>query len=98
MAIFGNENPDPKDKPINNQQMKHLSHVAIVGGMALSLGTAIVAGLKKSGALHVVSAFCFAGLALTHLFMHRRQLSFRIEKGLHPNRKHVSPPADITER
>jgi hypothetical protein len=77
----GNENPEPTDKRVKQRQMKNLPHVAIVGGMILSLGTAIVTGLRKSSIPHVVSSFCFVGLALTHLFIHQRQLSSIIKKG-----------------
>jgi hypothetical protein len=94
-SSIGSRNPVPKDKRISGQQRRHLPHLVIVGGMALSLGTTIVTGFKKSGVVHVVSAFCFVGLAMSHLFMHRRQLSHRVKNGLHLDGNHVSP-ATIT--
>lgn len=68
------------ENKVNHRRKHNLPHVAIVGGMILSLGTAIVTGLRKSSIPHVVSSFCFVGLALTHLFIHQRQLSCIIRK------------------
>jgi hypothetical protein len=48
----------------------------------MSLGTAVVTGLKKSSVPHVVSSCCFGLLALLHFLIHRRQLSVKMERCL----------------
>ena len=80
-----NEN-DPKlsNNKVNHYKNHNRPHVAIVGCMAMSLGTAVVTGLKKSTIAHVASSLCFVGAALFHLFMHKGQLSNRVQTGLHP--------------
>ena len=86
------ENKD--DSPTNNvhhRRKRHWPHVAIVGCMAASLGTAIVAGVKKSTTAHVVSGLCFVGMAMVHLFMHQRQLSYRVKAGLRSDANRVGP-------
>ena len=82
--MSGNENDlNLSTNRINQPQKHNWLHMAIVGGMAVSLGTAVVTGVKKSTTAHVVSALCFVATALLHLFMHQRQLSHRVKTGLH---------------
>jgi uncharacterized membrane protein YphA (DoxX/SURF4 family) len=80
MIMPGDEN-DLKlsTNKINHHRKNNWLHVAIVGGMAASLGTAVVTGVKKSTTAHVVSALCFVATAMLHLFMHQRQLSYRVK-------------------
>ena len=66
-------------KQVNHNRRHNWPHVAVVGGMAVGLGAAIVTGLKKSTTAHVVSALCFVGTAMLHLFMHHRQFSSRLK-------------------
>ena len=73
---------NPLEKKTNYHRKPNGSHVAIVGCMAVSLGTAVVAGFKKSTTVHVVSALCFVGSAMLHLYMHHRQLSHKVKTGL----------------
>ena len=73
---------NPLEKKANYHRKPKRSHVAIVGCMAVSLGAAVVSGLKKSTTVHVVSALCFVGSATVHLFMHHRQLSNKVKTGL----------------
>lgn len=82
MIMSGNEN-DLKlsANKINHHRKYNWPHVAIVGCMAMSLGAAIVTGLKKSTAAHVVSTLCFVGAAMLHLFMHKRQLPYKFNTG-----------------
>ena len=83
--MSGNENDlNLSTNMINHHRKHNRLHVAIVGGMAVSLGTAVVTGVKKWPMAHVVSALCFVGTAMLHLFMHQRQLSYRVKTGLHP--------------
>ena len=86
--MSGNEN----DLNLSTNKIKHHRkhnwlHVAIVGGMAVSLGTAVVTGVKESTMAHVVSVLCFVGTAMLHLFMHWWQLWYRVKTGLHPGVK-----------
>ena len=63
-------------------QAKNLPHCIIVGGMFVSLGGAILTGFKKVGTPHVVSSLFFIGLLTMHHFIHRKQLSHIMKKGL----------------
>jgi len=81
--MSGPENdPNPVEKGVNHHRKYTWSHVAIVGCMATSLGAAVVSGVKKSTTVHVISALCFIGSAALHLFMHQRQLSYKVKAGL----------------
>ncbi len=81
-----NENDlNMSNNKVNHHNHHNWPHVAIVGGMAVSLGTAVVTGLKKSTMAHIASSLCFVGAAMLHLFMHKRQLSYRVQTGLHPD-------------
>lgn len=88
--MSGNES-DLNLSTSNHHRKHNWLHVAIVGGMAVSLGTAVVTGVKKSTTAHVVSALCFVATAMLHLFMHQRQLSYRVKTGLHPGVKGFQP-------
>ena len=81
MSVIAN-NTNPLEEKNSHHRKSNRSHVAIVGCMAVSLGTAMVTGLKKSTTAHVVSALCFVGSAMLHLSMHRRQLSHKVKTGL----------------
>ena len=82
--MSGNENDlNLSNNKINHHRKHTWLHVATAGGMAVSLGTAAVTGLKKSTTAHVVSALCFVATAMLHFFMHQRQLSHRVKTGLH---------------
>ena len=77
------------DLNISNNKVNHYKnhnwpHVVIVGCMAMSLGAAVVTGLKKSTVAHVFSSLCFVGAAMLHLFKHQKQLSHRLKNGLPP--------------
>ena len=83
--MLGNENDlNLSTNKVNHHRKHNWPHVAIVRCMAGSFGTAVVTGLKKSTMAHVVSSLCFVGTAMLHLFMHKRQLSYRVKTGLHP--------------
>ena len=69
------------EQKANHRRISNWSHVAIMGCMAVSLGTTIVTGLKKSTRAHVVSSLCFVGTAMLHLFMHQRQLLHKVKTG-----------------
>ena len=58
MSVIENDT-NPIEKKVNHHKKLNGSHVAIVGCMAVSLGTAVVAGFKKSTTVHVVSALNF---------------------------------------
>ena len=75
------KNTNPLEKKPNNHKKPNGSHVAIVGCMAVSLVAAVVSGFKKSTTIHVVSAFCFVGSAMLHVFMHHRQLLKKLKTG-----------------
>ena len=64
-------------------------HVAVLGGMFVSLGAVALTGLKKWRVPHIVSSLCFAGLALGHLFIHRKAFSFRMKRALKPRNTKV---------
>ena len=81
MSVIENDT-NPLEKNIIHHKKPNGSHVAVVGCMAVSLGAAVVSGFKKSTTLHVVSALCFVGSALLHLFMHHRQLSYKVKTSL----------------
>jgi Zn-dependent alcohol dehydrogenase len=83
-----NKDESPMDH-VHYHKKRNWPHVAIVGCMALSLGTAIVAAAKKSTTTHVVSGLCFVGMAMVHLFMHQRQLSHRVKAGLRSDTKRI---------
>jgi len=81
--MAGNQNDSNlSTKNVSNRRRNNLPHVFIVGGMAASLGTAIVTGFRKSTKAHVVSSLSFVGFALLHLFMHYNQLSYKMKTGL----------------
>ena len=81
MSVIENDT-NALEKKANHHRKSNGSHVAIVGCMAVSLGTAVVTGLKKSSTAHVVSVLCFVGSAMLHLSMHHRQLSHKMKTGL----------------
>ena len=84
--MSGNENDlNLSINKINHHRIHNWAHVAIVAGMAVSLGTAVVTGLKKSTVAHVVSSLGFLGTAMLHLFMHKGQLSSRMKTEFHPD-------------
>ena len=82
MTISENETPVPADKWARQNHVQNWPHVAIVGGMIISLGTAIITGLKKAKGPHAIASLSFVGFALTHFFMHQKQLSNRVKKGI----------------
>lgn len=68
MIITGNANDLNFSTNRTAHNRKHTwLHVAIVGGMAVSLGSAVVTGVKKSTTAHIVSALCFMGMVILHL-------------------------------
>lgn len=71
----------PSKQKVIRLKKSNWPHVAIVGCMAVSLGTTVVTGLKKSTRTHVVSSICFVGTAVLHLFMHQRQLLHKVKNG-----------------
>ena len=81
MSVIENDT-DPLERKVNHHRKPYGSHVAIVGWMAASLGATVVSGFTKSTTVHVVSALCFVGSAMLHLFMHHRQLSKKAKTGL----------------
>ena len=83
MSLIENDT-NPLEKNMIHHKKPNGSHVAIVGCMAVSLGSAVVTGLKKSTRAHIVSSICFVGTAILHLFMHHRQLSNKMKTGF-PN-------------
>ena len=93
-------NPETeKDKNRDKDRwMRNLPHAVIVGGMLLSLGSAIFTGLKKSKIPHIASSLSFVGFALTQLFIHQSQLSHRMKKGLNAKTKSAAEsPIDNAE-
>ena len=72
---------NPSEQKVKHLKKSNWPHVAIVGCMAVSLGSAVVTGLKKSTRAHVVSSLCFLGTAMLHLFMHHRQLLHKAKTG-----------------
>ena len=81
--MAGNQNDlNLSTKNVSNRRRNNLPHVFIVGGMAAGLGTAIVTGFRKSTKAHVVSSLSFVGLAMLHLCMHYKQLSYKIKTEL----------------
>ena len=81
MSVIAN-NTNPLEKKNHHRRKQNKFHVAIVGCMAVSLGTAVVTGLSKLTTAHVVSASFFVGSAMLHLSKHHRQLSHKVKTGL----------------
>ena len=98
MTVPGGNHSDLSANSSGKNPFRNLPHVAVVGGMMASLGTAIITGLRGAKVPHVVSSFCFVGFALTHLFLHQRQLSSRIKKGYTEGRNVVTAEIEIRDR
>ncbi len=96
--MSGNENDlNLSTNKVNHHRKHNWPHVAIVGCMAVSLGTAVVTGLKKSTVAHVVSSLCFLGTAMLHLFIHKRQLSHKVKTGLRRSLTDFDQPQESTK-
>ena len=73
---------NPLEKKATHHKKPNRSHVTIVGCMAVSLGAAVISGFKKWTTVHVGSALCFVGSAMLHLYIHHRQLSYKVKTGM----------------
>jgi hypothetical protein len=96
MINSGNDN-DLSTNNVNPLRKHNWPHVAIVGCMVVSLGTAVVTGLKKSTTAHIVSSLCFVGTAMLHLFIHKRQLSHKVKTGLRRSLTDFDQPQESTK-
>ncbi len=70
----------PRHKDIRKQDWPH---VALVGGMLMSLGGSVVTGFKKARLLHGIFSMSFIGLAMMHLFLHHKPIARKTKRVMH---------------